>query len=100
MTYVIMKSYLRFLSRNSLYAVIMAVGLSVSLAFVIIMSCYVWQQYRVGRQYPDYENIYILGHREFMAHICSSRRFRADGCFHLGRTSDHPSDAYEPGRGA
>ena len=39
----------------------MAVGLSVSLAFVIIMSCYVWQQYRVGRQYPDYENIYILG---------------------------------------
>ena len=56
-----MKSYLRFLSRNKLYSVIMAVGLSVSLAFVIIMSCYVWQQYRVGRQYPDYENIYILG---------------------------------------
>ena len=56
-----MKSYLRFLSRNKLYTAIMAVGLSVSLAFVIIMSCYVWQQYRVGRQYPDYENIYILG---------------------------------------
>ena len=44
-----------------MYSVIMAVGLSVSLAFVIIMSCYVWQQYRVGRQYPDYENIYNLG---------------------------------------
>ena len=56
-----MKSYLRFLSRNKLYTAIMAVGLSVSLAFVIITSCYVWQQYRVGRQYPDYEQIYVLG---------------------------------------
>ena len=36
-----MKSYLRFLSRNKLYTAIMAVGLSVSLAFVIIMSCFV-----------------------------------------------------------
>ena len=56
-----MKSYLRFLSRNRLYTVIMAAGLSVSLAFVIIMSCFVWQQYRVGRQYPDFERVYILG---------------------------------------
>ena len=56
-----MKSYLRFLSRNKLYTAIMAVGLSVSLAFVIITSCYVWQQYWVGRQYPDYEQIYVLG---------------------------------------
>ena len=57
-----MKSYLRFLSRNRLYTVIMAAGLSVSLAFVIIMSCFVWQQYRVGRQYPDFERVYILGY--------------------------------------
>ena len=60
MTYVIMKSYLRFLSRNSLYAVIMAVGLSVSLAFVIIMSCYVWTNYSVTRYYPDSERIYVV----------------------------------------
>ena len=58
-----MKSYLRFLSRNRLYTVIMAAGLSVSLAFVIIMSCFVWQQYRVGRQYPDFERVYNLGYR-------------------------------------
>ena len=56
-----MKSYLRFLNRNKLYTAIMAVGLILSLAFVIITSCYVWQQYRVGRQYPDYEQIYVLG---------------------------------------
>lgn len=56
-----MKSYLRFLGRNKLYTSIMAVGLSVSLAFVIIMSCYVWQQYRVGREYPDHERIYNIG---------------------------------------
>ena len=42
-----MKSYLRFLSRNKLYTAIMVVGLSVSLAFVIIMGCFTWQQ--IGR---------------------------------------------------
>ena len=54
-----MKSYLRFLSRNKLYTAIMAVGLSVSLAFVIIMSCYVWQNFNVLRYYPDSERIYV-----------------------------------------
>ncbi len=56
-----MKSYLRFLSRNKLYTAIEVVGLSVSLAFVVIMGCYVWQQYRVGREYPDHERIYNIG---------------------------------------
>ena len=36
-----MKSYLRFLSRNKLYTAIEVVGLSVSLAFIILMSAYV-----------------------------------------------------------
>ena len=36
-----MRSYLKFLSRNKLYTAIEAVGLSVSLAFVIISFCYV-----------------------------------------------------------
>ena len=35
-----MKSYLKFLSRNKLYTAIEAVGLVVSLAFVIIIACY------------------------------------------------------------
>ena len=56
-----MKSYLRFLGRNKLYTAIEVVGLSVSLAFIVIMGCYVWQQYRVGREYPDYERIYNIG---------------------------------------
>ena len=56
-----MKSYLRFLSRNKLYTAIMAVGLSVSLAFVIIMSCFIWQNIRVNKMYPDAERIYIVG---------------------------------------
>ena len=33
-----MKSYLKFLSRNKLYTAIEAVGLIVSLAFVVIIS--------------------------------------------------------------
>ena len=36
-----MKSYLRFLSKNKLYTVVMAVGLSVSLAFVLLLWSYV-----------------------------------------------------------
>ena len=56
-----MKSYLRFLSRNKLYTAIMAVGLSVSLAFVIIMSCFVWQNTSVNRHYPDQDRMYAIG---------------------------------------
>ena len=56
-----MKSYLKFLSRNKLYTVIEAVGLIVSLAFVIIIGSYVWQQYAVTRVNPDRERIYVPG---------------------------------------
>ena len=57
-----MKSYLRFLSRNKLYTAIMTVGLSVALAFVILMGSFVWQQGSVGRQYPDFKRIYCAGY--------------------------------------
>ena len=56
-----MKSYLRFLGRNKLYTAIMAVGLSVALAFVIIMSCFVWQNMSVNRHYPDQDRMYAIG---------------------------------------
>ena len=56
-----MNSYLKFLSRNKLYTAIEAVGLSVSLAFVIISFCYVMQQYAVPRENPDRERIYAVG---------------------------------------
>ena len=62
-----MKSYLRFLGRNKLYTAIMAVGLSVSLAFVIIFTCYVRQQMAVCNHYPDSDRIYLVGmfHRSY-----------------------------------
>ena len=56
-----MKSYLKFLSRNKLYTVIEAVGLAVSLAFVILIGSYVVQQYQVSHENPDWNRIYVPG---------------------------------------
>ena len=56
-----MKSYLKFLSRNKLYTAIEAVGLAVSLAFVILIGSYVWQQRKAARGYPDWKRIYAVG---------------------------------------
>lgn len=55
-----MKSYFKFLSRNKLYAAIEALGLIVSLAFVIVISCYTWQQFAVTREANDYQRLYSL----------------------------------------
>ena len=55
-----MKSYLKFLSRNKLYTAVEAVGLIVSLAFVIIISCYVWQQFSVSREAADSDRCLVL----------------------------------------
>lgn len=57
-----MKSYLRFLSRNKLYTAIEIVGLSIALAFVIIMSCHLWQQINVGNYYPESKLIYNVSY--------------------------------------
>jgi len=46
---------LRFLSRNKLYTAIEAVGLAVSLAFVILIGSYVVQQYEVAKTNPAIE---------------------------------------------
>lgn len=56
-----MKSYLKFLSRNKLYTAIEALGLIVSLAFVILIGSYVVQQYQVAHENPDWKRIYSLG---------------------------------------
>ncbi len=56
-----MKSYLRFISKNKLYTAIEAVGLSVSLAFVILIGCYVWQQVSIKWENEDAERIYTVG---------------------------------------
>ena len=54
-----MKSYLRFLSRNKLYTAIEVVGLSVSLAFIILMSSYVIKNLSYDREIKDKDEIYL-----------------------------------------
>ena len=61
-----MKSYLKFLSRNKLYTAIEAVGLAVSLAFVILIGSYVVQQYEVAHESPDWKRTFVLGSNEFL----------------------------------
>ena len=56
-----MKSFLRFLSRNKAYAFIEAIGLIVSLAFVVIFGSYAYQQYSINTENPDRKNIYAFG---------------------------------------
>ena len=55
-----MKSYLKFLSRNKLYTAIEAVGLIVSLAFVIIIGSYVIQQFEVKYENPNWKDVYTF----------------------------------------
>ena len=61
-----MKSYLKFLSRNKLYTAIEAVGLAVSLAFVILIGTYVVQQYEVAHESPQWKRTFVLGRDEFL----------------------------------
>ncbi|MBR0255561.1 MAG: FtsX-like permease family protein [Bacteroidales bacterium] len=55
-----MKSYFKFLSRNKLYTAIEAVGLAVSLAFVLLTGHFVWQQRLMTRNVPDYQDVYTF----------------------------------------
>ena len=61
-----MKSYLKFLSRNKLYTAIEAVGLAVSLAFVILIGSYVVQQYQVAHESPQWKRTFVLGTKDFL----------------------------------
>lgn len=58
-----MRSYLKFLSRNKLYTAIQAVGLIVSLAFVIVIGSSLRDQLTIARDVPGGKNLYILGPR-------------------------------------
>ena len=55
-----MSSYIKFLSRNKLYSIIEAIGLTVSLAFVVIIFCYVAQHIAVTRENPHRKEIYCV----------------------------------------
>lgn len=54
-----MKSYLRFLSRNKLYTAIEVVGLSVALAFVILLSSYIIDSISYDKDIDDKDDIYV-----------------------------------------
>ena len=60
-----MKSYLKFLSRNKLYASIQAVGLILSLSFVVLVGSYVLQQRAIVKENPDGDRIYSMGIADF-----------------------------------
>lgn len=55
-----MKSYLRFLSRNKLYTAIEVVGLSVALAFVLVLSSYIVNDMSVNRILKDTDDVYLV----------------------------------------
>ena len=62
-----MKSYLKFLSRNKLYTAIEAVGLVISIAFVILIGNYVWQQYSIAHENPIGDRVYAVGNGQYVA---------------------------------
>ena len=55
-----MKSYFRFLSRNKVYTLINVVGLSVSLAFVIIIGLYSQMEFGRDRWHKNADRIYVV----------------------------------------
>lgn len=56
-----MKSYIKFLSRNKLYAAIEAFGLSIALAFVVILISCADMEYRVGSNQKLSKELYAIG---------------------------------------
>ena len=62
-----MKSYLRFLSRNKLYTAIEVVGLSLALAFVIVLSSYIVDDMSVNKALKNTDNVYICHQKNTIA---------------------------------
>ena len=56
-----MSTYLKFLSKNKLYTVIEALGLSVALGFVILLTSYARTEFSVGARQPLSKQIYAIG---------------------------------------
>lgn len=56
-----MKSYIVFLSRHKLFTTIQAIGLIISIAFIILIGNYVWQQYSLAYSNPYSDRIYAVG---------------------------------------
>ena len=65
-----MKSFLNFLKRNKLYALINLLGLTVSMAFVLILAVYVQKQLTTDAFQKNADRIYLVApeHRYTMAY--------------------------------
>lgn len=61
-----MSTYLKFLSKNKLYAAIEALGLSVALGFVILLASYARTEFSVGARQPLSKQLYAIGMGEFV----------------------------------
>ena len=61
-----MKSYLRFLGRNKLYTAIEVVGLSIALAFVIVLGSYVLEDLNCDRSIEDVDEVYVMRNMNLM----------------------------------
>lgn len=59
-----MSSYLKFLSRNKLYAAINLVGLTLSMAFVLLLAVYVQRQLTTDHFQQNADRIYLVGNDE------------------------------------
>ncbi|MCH5239902.1 MAG: FtsX-like permease family protein [Muribaculaceae bacterium] len=62
-----MKSYFVFLYRHKLYTSIQAVGLIISIAFIILIGNYVWQQYRLAYSNKYTDRIFAVGSDKYAA---------------------------------
>ena len=71
-----MSTYLKFLSKNKLYTVIEALGLSVALGFVILLTSYARTEFSVGARQPLSKQIYAIGGGDFVGMtLCTGDEF-------------------------
>ena len=61
-----MNSYLNFLSRNKLYTLIEAFGLSMALGFIILLLCYARTEFAVGQKDAINPRTYAVGAGHFV----------------------------------
>lgn len=61
-----MNSYLKFLSRNKLFTLIEVLGLSIALAFVIVILRYGIQENSMTNDIPDANKIYVMGFEDYL----------------------------------
>jgi len=62
-----MKSYINFLGKNKAYTAVCAIGLSISLAFVILIGTYVWQRLSIINENPDKDRVFVYGSPSWIA---------------------------------